>query len=208
MDTAKAPDSDVADLIEESDMVLCTNGLTRGKHLAKAPKTLPSFDDLLRGLNHLPCGLDARGLTQCLIWYRRMRNSFTPPLHMSVLHTQALLRALRVPLKPTDLKDLDLETLKEWRDKGRFEELKLWDEEQSCAQILTWKHLMRAQIHLNFDNGSVESSFSFRLRNVLAFPFVAMHNFFREALIMGIDRAEKRQQERTRKQSRPCFFSR
>src|SRR3954466_7745528 len=70
---------------------LCTSHLSPGKYITERRDgfTVPSFDDLLRGLVNLPCGLDARDLTECLKWYLSVCDTFTPALEFTVLHVQA-----------------------------------------------------------------------------------------------------------------------
>jgi hypothetical protein len=86
----------------KSDRNLRTEHLVSGPHIKSLRKgyTLPTFEDLVRGLQRLPSGLDARGLSQCLSWYLNICDSFSPKLELNVLHAQSLIRALRQPLKP------------------------------------------------------------------------------------------------------------
>ncbi|KAH7359811.1 hypothetical protein BKA66DRAFT_372914, partial [Pyrenochaeta sp. MPI-SDFR-AT-0127] len=179
------------------DSNLYTDGLMPGKHLEDSCKgfKLPSFDDLLCGLQHLPTGIDARGLTQCLVWYLRFRDSFTPRLDLNVLHTQALLRALRLPLRPFGSQNLDLHTLHEWREKSSFEKVKV-QREQNFQATHDEEHHQRTRIHINLDDESVQLDLTLPLRHILTFPFLGLHNVFGEALKMGIKKAESRASER------------
>jgi hypothetical protein len=74
----------------KADRDLRVDHLAPGPHIEKTRKgfTLPTFEDLVHGLQRLPSGLDARGLTQCLSWYLNMRDSFTPKLALNVLHSR------------------------------------------------------------------------------------------------------------------------
>ncbi len=194
----KSPSIETLKYTGGNNGTLYTDTLARGKFLEQASKTLtlPSFDDLLRGLKYLPSGPDARGLTQCLTWYLRMRDKFTPRLDLNVLHTQSLIRALRHPLTPIQPENLDKQTLQEWRDKGTFPSLDVWDEEPPCAPLLKQDKLPRAQIHLNLDNESVKTAFPLAIRYVLMLPFCRVQTFVRDALELGIRKAEQRREER------------
>jgi hypothetical protein len=178
---------------------LNTDHLTPGKYLEdhRPGFILPTFDDLLRGLQHLPSGLDARSLTECLSWYLNFRDSFTPKLNLNVLHAQALIRALRLPLKPFGPQNLDCNALKEWKEKGRFEERKVYFEPaKHTATIRNAGDERRAQMHMNLDEHEVKLDLTLPLRHVLTFPFLALHSVVGEALKMGIDKAENRKAER------------
>ncbi|KAI4621988.1 hypothetical protein J4E80_004363 [Alternaria sp. BMP 0032] len=181
------------------DANLHTDHLEPGRYIAdrRSGYVLPTFSDLLGGLNHLPSGLDARGLTECLSWYLHVRDSFTPKLELNVLHTQALIRALRIPLKRYGPQNLDCNALKEWKEKGRFEERKVYyeparpmsTEAENTAQ-------KRSQLHMNLDNHEVKLDYQLQLRHVLTVPFLALHRAMGEALKLGIEKAETRMTER------------
>jgi hypothetical protein len=178
---------------------LYTDHLTPGKYLEghRPGFTLPTFDDLLRGLQHLPSGLDARTLTECLSWYLDFRDSFTPKLDLNVLHAQALIRALRLPLKPFGPQNLDCNALKEWKEKGRFEERKVYFEPaKPTTTTRNAGNERRTQMHMNLDEHEVKLDLTLPLRHVLTFPFLALHSVVGEALKMGIDKAENRKAER------------
>lgn len=162
----------------KSDHNMFTEGLTSGQHLDKVCTgfVLPTFDDLLRGLHHLPTGLDARGLTQCLTWYMHYRDAFTPKLEMNVLHTQALIRALRQPLRSFGPQNLDRNALREWQDSGRFDEAEVRFERQQPKDLA--KHgegaHTRSQLHMNLDDDRVTMDVKLPLRHAFTFPFLAL----------------------------------
>jgi hypothetical protein len=200
-DTVKGtiPNFKTADYVGRPDHNLYTDELARGRSIDDMCKglTVPSFDDLTRGLQHLPTGLDARGLTQCLTWYLNIRDTFTPRLSLSVLHTQALIRALRQPLKPFGPQNLDRNALQEWRDKGTFDKtkrLQQQSEDPSTAQAIEPGE--RTQLHMNLDDQSVSLKHRLSLRHVLTFPFLTLQAIVGEALMLGISKAETRQAER------------
>jgi hypothetical protein len=178
---------------------LYTDHFTLGQYLEvnRPGFTLPTFDDLLRGLHHLPSGLDARGLTECLSWYLNFRDSFTPKLDLNVLHAQALIRALRLSLKPFGPQNLDCNALKEWKEKGCFEERKVYYEPAKPTPTTREAgDQRRTQMHMNLNDHEVQLDLTLPLRHVLTFPFLALHSVVGAALKMGIDKAENRQAER------------
>jgi hypothetical protein len=176
------------------DRNLRTDQFSPGQHIESRRKgfVLPTFEDLVRGLQHLPSGLDARSLTQCLSWYLAYRDSFTPKLDLNVLHAQSLIRALRLPLKPFGPQNLDANALQEWRSKAKFEELKIEDIKR--AEVVHHpEQNPRTQLHLDMDQGEVSMQLALPIRHVLTFPFLALHGMIGEALKMGIEKAELRQ---------------
>lgn len=193
------PSFKTASYTGKPDPNLYTDELALGRHLSDTHKSfsLPSFDDLLRGLQHLPTGLDARGLTQCLAWYLHCRDSFTPRLDLNVLHTQALIRALRQPLKPFGPQNLDRNALQEWRDKAGFDSTKLptspTPKKQSVKQT---EAQQKTQLHMNLDNDSVQLNLTLPLRHIFTFPFIAVQGLVGEALKLGLEKAERRQSAR------------
>jgi hypothetical protein len=183
----------------KSDRNLRTDHLAPGPHINSTRKgqTLPTFEDLLDGLQRLPAGLDARGLTQCLSWYLNIRNTFTPKLELNVIHTQSLVRALREPLKPFGPQNLDHNALEEWRDKGTFETLEIENKKHDYKNITAQaKELRRTQLLLNLDGDDVSMDLTLPLRRVLMFPFLALHGVVSAALKMGIEKAENRKAAR------------
>lgn len=159
--------------------------------------SLPTFEDLVRGLQHLPSGLDARDLTQCLSWYLDIRNTFTPQLDLNVLHTQALIRALRQPLKPFGPQNLDRNALIEWQSKGKFENREVEDRKPPDKIITTQKQHTRSQMQIDLNEGVVDMTITLPLRHVLTFPFLALHKVVGEALKLGIKKAASREAKRT-----------
>ncbi|KAF2027090.1 hypothetical protein EK21DRAFT_72727 [Setomelanomma holmii] len=183
----------------KSDRNLRTDQLDMGPHIKAMRKgfTLPTFQDLLRGLQKLPAGLDARDLTQCLAWYIGICESFTPKLDLNVLHTQSLVRALRQPLKPFGPQNLDRNALEEWRSKGCFDDFKIEHKQRHPHQTnCTTDSLPRSQLHLNLDTEEILLNHTFPIRHMLTFPFVALHRVVSEALKLGIEKAELRQASR------------
>jgi hypothetical protein len=177
------------------DRNLRTSHLVSGPHIESMRKgyTLPTFEDLVRGLHRLPSGLDARGLTQCLAWYLDMRHTFTPRLDLNVLHAQSLIRALRQPIKPFGPQNLDRNALEEWRHQGTFEsvviETRARGEKVVSEKVET---LRRSRLHLNLDDDDVEMHLKTPVRNILTFPFLALHGVVAQALRLGIEKAEMR----------------
>lgn len=183
----------------KSDRNLRVDHLAPGPHIEKARKgfTLPTFEDLVRGLQRLPSGLDARDMTQCLSWYLNIRASFTPMLDLNVFHAQSLIRALRQPLKPFGPQNLDRNALEEWRSKGVFEATVIEDKHQEHIEVAaTVIPQPRSQMHLNLENEDVSMTVTLPIRHVLTFPFLALHNVMAEALKMGIEKAESRKADR------------
>lgn len=175
------------------DRNLRTVGLLPGTHIESKRKgfSLPTFEDLARGLKHLPTGLDAREMTQCMSWYINSRNSFTPRLELNVLHAQSLIRALRQPLKPFGPQNLDRNALEEWRSNEKLEELKVEDVKREREQPVAEPHQQRrARLHLDLDEEEVSMQVTLPIRHILTFPFLALHGVLGEALKMGIKKAE------------------
>ena len=206
-DTVKGtmPNFKTADYVGRPDHNLYTDELARGRSIDDMCKgsTVPSFDDLTRGLKQLPTGLDARGLTQCLTWYLNIRDTFTPRLSLSVLHTQALIRALRQPLKPFGPQNLDRNALQEWRDKGTFDEAKVLQQQpEDPSTVQTIEPGERTQLHMNLDDQKVSLKHRLPLRHVFTFPFLALHAIVGEALMLGISKAETREAERVTEETK------
>ncbi|KAF2821014.1 hypothetical protein CC86DRAFT_107424 [Ophiobolus disseminans] len=184
----------------KSDRDLRVDHLATGPHIEKMCKgsTLPTFEDLVHGLQRLPSGLDARGLTQCLSWYLNIRHSFTPKLDLNVLHAQSLIRALKQPLKPFGPQNLDRNALEEWRSKGTFETVDIEEKKRDGAETsIIAKPQRRTQMRLNLDNEDVSMNLTLPIRHVLTFPFLALHGVMAEALKMGIEKAETRKATRS-----------
>ncbi|KAH9871055.1 hypothetical protein J1614_006629 [Plenodomus biglobosus] len=190
----------------KSDRSLFTDGLALGQCQDQTREgfVVPTFDDLLRGLRHMPAGLDARILTQCLDWYRQNRDAFNPKLQLNVLHTQALYRALLQPLKPFGPQNLDRNALKEWQDKGEFKQTGLhFTSPQLIDRAGNGEHpKRRSQLRVNLDDEDVGLEVKLPLRHVLTFPFLAIHGFVGEMFKLGIRKAEARRAERKTTESR------
>lgn len=161
---------------------------------------VPSFGDLLEGLVHLPVGLDARGLTQCLAWYLSVRDTFTPRLDLNVLHTQSLLRALRTPLKPLGTRNLDKLGLQEWKENGKFAHRRVDDQQSLGANDLDLEHgrdqLTRSRVTIDFHTEALGVDVVVKLRHVLTFPYLAIGGMMCKALELGIEKAEARKAAR------------
>jgi hypothetical protein len=183
----------------KSDRNLRTDRLKPGQliHVRKG-YTLPTFDDLVRGLQRLPSGLDARGLTQCLSWYLHYRDTFTPKLELNVLHAQPLIRALREPLRPFGPQNLDRNALEEWRSKGTFETQELEDKNQGNQEAAAAEAgpSGRSQLHINVDTEDVTLHHKLPLRHLFTFSFLSMQSMVGEALKLGIKKAEARKEAR------------
>jgi hypothetical protein len=200
-DTVKTalPGFKTANYKGKSDRNLHTDHLKAGIYIESTRKgsSLPTFEDLARGLHRLPSGLDARGLTQCISWYLNIRDTFTPKLDLNVLHTQSLIRALREPLKPFGPQNLDRNALQEWREKGTFETTLIEHKEQQFAdETVSTTPQRRTQLRMNIDEDDVSMNLSLPVRHILTFPFLALHSVMSEALRMGIDKAEIRKAAR------------
>ncbi|KAG9195114.1 hypothetical protein G6011_00234 [Alternaria panax] len=181
------------------DANLHTGHLEPGRYIAEKRNgyTIPTFDDLLRGLYHLPSGLDARGFTECLSWYLSVRDSFTPKLDLNILHTQALIRALRTPLKRFGPQNLDCNTLEEWKVWGKFDNRKVnYEPAKPTSTKGGDGEQKRSQLHMNLDDHEVKLDIQLPLRHVLVFPFLALHGVVGEALKLGIEKAGNRKAER------------
>lgn len=200
-DTVKTalPGFKTANYKGKSDRNLRTDHLKAGVFIESTRKgsSLPTFEDIARGLHRLPSGLDARGLTQCISWYLNIRNSFTPKLELNVLHTQSLTRALREPLKPFGPQNLDRNALQEWREKGTFETTLIEHKEQDHTDTtVSTTRQRRTQLRMNIDEDDVSMNLTLPIRHILTFPFLALHRVMSEALRMGIDKAEIRRAAR------------
>jgi hypothetical protein len=83
---------------------------------------VPTYADLVRGLEFLPQGVDARALTQCVSWWLNHQS-----LDLNVLHTAELFRMLRTPLRPVGPMNLDRVMLAEWQEKKNLSDVKVTD---------------------------------------------------------------------------------
>jgi hypothetical protein len=177
---------------------LRTDDLVPSPTVERRGHTLPTFDDLLRGLQRLPSGLDARGLTQCLSWYMNNRDTFTPKLELNVLHTQSLIRALREPLKPFGPQNLDRNALEEWREKGTIESVEIEENSHNYKGVTIGSdENSRTQLHLNLDEEDVFMDLNLSVRHILLLPYLAIfHGMRSTALKMGIQKAENRRAAR------------
>lgn len=158
--------------------------------------TVPSFDDLVRGLRSIPTGPDARALTQCLLWYLQVRDTFQPRLELNVLHAQALIRALRQPLQPVGKRNLNRLALEQWQRESSSNKIDSKyvgsgvNKERREPNQTAKSAGERAVI--NSEENTVQAEIRIPLRNILTFPFLALHGVVSKAFQMGIDKAERR----------------
>ncbi|KAF3038750.1 hypothetical protein E8E11_002569 [Didymella keratinophila] len=165
----------------KGDPDMHTNGLKPGTYLDDRLQgfTVPSFDDLL-----LPDVVP------------RSPRHLSATLELNVWHTQALVRALRQPLQPVGPHNLNRYALEQW------------SKDQICDKIdikvvaSEMKETEREPIHtaksageravLNMKGKTIEAEVRIPLRNILTFPFLALHGIVGKALEIGIDKAERR----------------
>ncbi|KAL5457921.1 hypothetical protein PMIN06_003641 [Paraphaeosphaeria minitans] len=155
---------------------------------------VPTFGQLLEGLVYLPVGLDARGLTQCLAWYLDLRDTFTPRLDLNVLHAQSLMRALQMPLRPYEPRDLDKLALQEWKENEQFAKRRADEQESSDADRVDHspKQLTRSRVTINTDTETLGVDVVVKLRHILTFPYLAIGRMLCKAFELGIEKAESR----------------
>lgn len=160
---------------------------------------LPNFEDRIRDVKFLPTGPDAWGLTQWLMWYLGIRNSFKPRLDLNVLHVQSLLRALRLPIRVYAPTNLGSNIFEDWKARGRFTERPA-DDDTSC-QILPSKDDMevpsKSRLEIDTNTGDVRATVVLKARHVLIFPFLAILGMVDRALELGVRKAEEREKLRT-----------
>ncbi|KAF1954295.1 hypothetical protein CC80DRAFT_536833 [Byssothecium circinans] len=177
------------------DRNLSTAHLTPGRYIETKRDgfVVPTFDDLVKGLGYFPTGLDARGLTQCLVWYLNNRDMFSPRLQFNILHTQSLIRVLRLPVKGYGPQNLDMNALEEWKKNGKFAEKKVDDERRRHVVSEPNDHgLKRSRLDVNVGDERVRAHVSLNLRHVLTFPFMAMIGMAAHGVAMGIENAQRR----------------
>jgi hypothetical protein len=188
----------------KEDANLYTDQLKPGAYLEKKFKgyTLPTFDDLLRGLTSLPQGPDAGPLTRCLAWYLRVCNAFTPKLELNVLHAQALIRALRQPTIPVGMANLNRLALEQWREGGTFpgnETAALLESTAESEGHPQQRAQPKASFNIRSDPIQLKLQIGLPIRHILTFPFLALHVVVAEAFKMGIHKAESRKALRSSK---------
>ena len=181
----------------KEDANLYTDQLKPGAYLEKKFNgyTLPTFDDLTRGLTSLPQGPDAGPLTQCLTWYLSVCNAFSPKLEFNVLHAQALIRALRQPNNPVGMPNLNRLALEQWREKGKFpcNEVATLTESTAESKVHPQQRLQpKASFDIRSDPIQLKLQVDLPIRHVFTFPFLALHGVVSEAFRMGIHKAESR----------------
>ncbi|KAF2651187.1 hypothetical protein K491DRAFT_782049 [Lophiostoma macrostomum CBS 122681] len=180
------------------DSNLYTDHFESNRTVERRGHCVPTFEELLSGLKYFPTGIHARGLTQCLIWYLNNRNMFSPPLQFNVLHTQALLRVLQIPVKNPGHRNLDMVALQEWKDHAKFTEKEVDGEKKTCdtSDKLIPEHDPGPKIILNMEQESVSLKLDVKLRHILTLPYMAIGNMSCELLRWGIEDIEQRQKER------------
>ncbi|CAI6230518.1 unnamed protein product [Periconia digitata] len=141
--------------------------------------TVPTFDQLLKGLKFLPEGDDARELTTCLVWYLEHRDRFTPRLEFNVLHVQLLLRALQIPLPPYGDRNLNREGFDEWRNKGAYQERKVEDipstEWDDAVEVTPEKYDGRSVVEIDIKKETVKLHISMQTRHILTYPYMCLN---------------------------------
>jgi hypothetical protein len=188
----------------KGDANVYTDQLKPGAYLEKKFKgyTLPTFDDLVRGLSSLPKGPDAGPLTQCLNWYLSVCNTFTPKLELNVLHAQALIRALRQPTIPVGMANLNRLALEQWREDGTFpgsEIAALVEDTAESERHPQQPTRPKASFNIRPDPIQFNLQIDLPIRHILTFPFLALHGVVAEAFTMGIHKAESRKALRSSK---------
>lgn len=200
-----------SDFKPKTDMNLYSDSFSSLQFVERRGYIVPTFDDLLRGLTYLPTGLDARELTQCLVWYLNSADMFNPRLELNVLHVQSLVRALRDPIRSYGVRNLDIIGLTEFREHNKFPnsrkvsiEKVTYDVEMKACECsiqtnndetrdtrIEGKRVNRAlKLHVDSDNETLTATASISVRSILQFPFLSMHGLVAEALRMGITNAQ------------------
>ncbi|KAF3048420.1 hypothetical protein E8E12_011788 [Didymella heteroderae] len=179
-----------------------TKGLKLGAYLEEKFMgfTVPSFGDLLHGLKFIPTRLDARGLTQCLAWFLRVRDIFQPKLELNILHAQALIRALGQSLPPVGVQNVNRYALEQWGKEETSERIGITAvgsglEEGGRGKDNAVKSPGERAV-MNIRHNTIKAEVRIPLRNILVFPFLALHGVISEAFEMGINNAERRRAAR------------
>jgi hypothetical protein len=176
------------------DRNLYTDQLRPGKYVeeTRSGYVVPTFDELLKGLKYLPTGLDARELTQCLVWYLNVRDMFSPQLELNVLHAQSLIRALRQPLRAHGQRNLDKIALEEWKRNGQFLQKEVESEATHHERLRREaEEPKKSTMEVNLDNEMIKFRVSLPIRHVFMFPFLAMVGMAAKGMEIGVAKAEE-----------------
>jgi hypothetical protein len=189
------PNFKTTDYEDKEDPNLYTDQLKPGAYLEKKFKgyILPAFDDLLRGLTSLSQESDAGPLTQCLSWYLRVCNAFTPKLELNVLHAQALIRALRQPSNHIGKPNQNRFALHQWKVRGTFpsnEHMALMEITAESKGHFQQRLPPKTSLDVRSEPIRLELQVDIPIRHVLTFPFLALHGVVAEAFKVGIHKAE------------------
>jgi hypothetical protein len=132
-----------------------------------------------------------------------IKDLFSPPLEINVLHTQSLVRALRIPLKVHGQRNLDKIALEEWRRNERFVEREvkseMWKTEKGGAEK---EKLEKSKVEICLEEATVKMHVKVKLRHVLMFPFLCMVGMAAKGVEMGVRKAEKTKAERVARKKR------
>jgi hypothetical protein len=203
------PTFKVTDLEPKADLNLYTEGFYSTQFIESRGYTVPTFDDLLKGLKFLPTGLDARELTQCLVWYLNSADLFTPRLELNVLHVQSLVRALKLPLKDYGFRNLDIIGLNEFHEHDGYPNSRQADNERIVCNKETETDESRVKkkgygvkdaqlgvekgkhitLHIDSSNGTITTTVPISVRSIFQLPFMSMYGMVAVALRMGIENA-------------------
>jgi hypothetical protein len=121
-----------------------------------------------------------------------------------VLHTQSLVRALRIPVKAHGSRNLDKIALEEWRREGRFVEREVRSKmTRRGREDVEEKKLDKSTVEICPESESVKLDVTVKLRHVLMFPFLCMVGMAAKGIEKGVEKAEERRAETvTQKQKR------
>lgn len=167
--------------------------------------SVPSFEQLVEGVRRMPVGIGRRHLSSVLEWYVGVRDSFTPRLELNVLHTRALVQAMRFPLRRYGPQNVDAAVLSSYRRGGGdaisgpipmplSPSLSL---PSSLPSLHTGdKKREKSKITLNVPRQTVEVEVSLRVGSVLLMPYFGVGGLFCAALEWGVGRAEGRRRGR------------
>lgn len=167
--------------------------------------SVPSFEQLVEGVKRMPVGIGRRHLSSVLEWYVGVRDAFTPRLELNVLHTRALVQAMRFPLRRYGPQNVDAAVLSSYRRGGGdaisgpipmplSPSLSL---SSSLPSLHTGdKKREKSKITLNVPRQTVEVEVSLRVGSVLLMPYFGVGGLFCAALEWGVGMAEGRRRGR------------
>lgn len=162
---------------------------------------MPSFEQLVEGVRRMPVGIGRRHLSSVLEWYVGVRDSFTPRLELNVLHTRALVQAMRFPLRRYGPQNVDAAVLSSYRRGGGDAIFGPIPMPLSLSSSLPSsnsgnKKLKRSKITLNVPRQTVEVEVLLRVGSVLLMPYLGVGGLVCAALEWGVGRAEGRRRGR------------